>query len=196
MESLLSLDIALFKMINGLSHPVLDAFMYFVSLLGEYATIYWVLCVILLLLDKKNGRISFLLTFIAIVMSDQVFGHFLKGLWNRPRPFMYMEGIKVLGTRWPSSSFPSGHADALFAGTVILGFFYPRMRWPLYTFCIISCFSRIYCGMHHPLDIIVGTLLGLLTGWAVLAIYRKLCGNHGEEAVDEDRALEGGNNGK
>jgi undecaprenyl-diphosphatase len=173
MAHLMSLDLAIFRGINAISNPFLDSLMYAVSLVGEQAAILWIICVIMLFLDKMNGRTSLLLTFVAVVLSNKVIGEIVKHLWYRPRPFMYLEGIKVLGHKWNNGSFPSGHADSLFAGSVILGFFYPRMRWPLYIFCIVTCFSRVYCGMHHPLDVIAGAAIGLGTGWGVLAVYKR-----------------------
>jgi len=152
--------------------------MYSVSFLGELAAIIWVICIIVLFMDRQHGKMAALLCFVGVFLSDQVFGHFFKSIWHRPRPFMYLDGVKVLGIQWKSSSFPSGHCDSLFAGSVILAGFYPRMALPLYAFCAITAVSRVYCGMHHPLDVLMGTLLGICTGCMVLFLYRRFLAKH------------------
>jgi undecaprenyl-diphosphatase len=173
MDKLISLDVAIFRFINGISNPILDFIMYFISLLGHLGAIMWVICIVVIIKDRKRGKIAALLCVVSIIISDQVLGHALKALWPRQRPYLYLEGVRVLGHRFHDGAFPSGHADALFAGTVILSHFYPPMATPLYLFCLLTCLSRVYCGMHHPLDVIAGALLGFLTGHAVLLIYRR-----------------------
>lgn len=173
MGKLVELDIALFRLINGITHPLLDPVMHFLSFLLEGGWIFWAVCILLPFIDRRKGKKAALYTFIGITFTDQVLGHLVKFLWNRPRPFLYMEGIKVIGHRWGYSSFPSGHADAVFAWTVVLSFFYPKLKWSLYIYSILICISRVYCGIHHPLDVIAGAFVGMLGGWVMLNLHQK-----------------------
>ncbi|MDQ7821595.1 MAG: phosphatase PAP2 family protein [Candidatus Eremiobacteraeota bacterium] len=172
MEALLQYDIAICKAVNAVSLPILDGLMYLVSLLGEWGALLWIICLVVLFTDREKGKTAAFLCILTVIVSDQVVGKLLKHLWNRPRPYMYLEGIKSLGHQWTNSSFPSGHANAIVAGTVILSYFYPSLRWPLVIFSLLTCISRIYCGMHHPLDVAAGALTGLAVGFLFLYLYR------------------------
>ena len=124
------------------------------------------------IVDRKKGLHALIACVIGIFFSDQIVGHSLKWLWPRLRPYQYLEGVRVLGHKWTNGSFPSGHTDSIVAGAVILSYFYPGMAVSLYIFSALTCFSRVYNGMHHPLDVCVGALIGIASGCAIIALYR------------------------
>jgi undecaprenyl-diphosphatase len=66
-------------------------------------------------------------------------------------------------------SFPSGHATSSFACAVVLYSFTPRLRAWLLLLAAAIAFSRLYVGVHYPLDVLAGSALGSALGWAVLA---------------------------
>jgi len=169
---LLDLDVKLFRAVNSISNPALDWLMYLVSLVGEMAAIIWVICIIAAIADRRKGLHALVTCFTGIVLSDYVIGHFFKWIWPRLRPYQYLDGVRVLGHKWTNGSFPSGHADSIVAGAVILSYFYPSMAVPLYVFSALTCFSRVYNGLHHPLDVFTGALIGICSGCAVIALYR------------------------
>ncbi len=191
MAGLLDFDIRLFREINSISNPVLDWVMYLVSLVGEMAIIIWIICIIAAIVDRKKGFHALIACIIGIIFSDHIVGHTLKWLWPRLRPHQYLEGVRVLGHKWMNGSFPSGHADSILAGTVILSYFYPRMAVPLYIFSALTCISRVYNGMHHPLDVCVGALIGIASGHLVIVLYRwkmekpRAAGPHRETLPEE-----------
>jgi undecaprenyl-diphosphatase len=61
-------------------------------------------------------------------------------------------------------SFPSGHSATSFAGAVVLGQFAPRYRAVFYGLATAIAVSRVYVGVHYPLDIVGGALLGAAVG--------------------------------
>jgi undecaprenyl-diphosphatase len=72
-----------------------------------------------------------------------------------------------------SSSFPSGHAATSFACATALSVLAPRLA-P--AFVVLACaigYSRVYVGVHYPLDVVGGAVLGVLVGTAVLALLRR-----------------------
>jgi undecaprenyl-diphosphatase len=58
-------------------------------------------------------------------------------------------------------SFPSGHATVSFACATTLALAVPRLSIPLYTLAVLISFSRVYVGVHYPLDVLAGAILGI-----------------------------------
>jgi undecaprenyl-diphosphatase len=67
-------------------------------------------------------------------------------------------------------SFPSGHSITAFAVAIPLGHFYP-VAMPALLFCAGSvAASRVLLGMHFLSDVVVGSLLGAVLGYAAVAL--------------------------
>jgi undecaprenyl-diphosphatase len=69
-----------------------------------------------------------------------------------------------------SHSFPSGHAASSFACAVVLAACLPRWRVAFYVLAALIAFSRAYVGVHYPLDVIAGSVWGVVIGLAVLDV--------------------------
>jgi len=81
-----------------------------------------------------------------------------------------VHGTRQVGIHWTSNSFPSGHAHSVWAATVIIGGRWRRFLAPLILFALLTCYSRPYFGMHYPLDVIAGSALGVIGGFAALGV--------------------------
>jgi len=66
-----------------------------------------------------------------------------------------------------SGSFPSGHAATSFACAATLAMFLPRRAPVLYVLAALIAYSRVYVGVHYPLDVLAGAALGLLVATAL-----------------------------
>ena len=93
----------------------------------------------------------------------------IKAAFPRARP-----RVHTLVAEPHSHSFPSGHAASSFACALVLAAYAPRLRWPLYTLAALIAFSRAYVGVHYPLDVAAGGLLGVAVGVLVLRAPRML----------------------
>jgi undecaprenyl-diphosphatase len=66
-----------------------------------------------------------------------------------------------------SDSFPSGHAATSFACAALLAWLTPLPKVPLFALAALIAFSRVYNGVHYPLDVLGGAALGLAIATAL-----------------------------
>lgn len=93
-----------------------------------------------------------------------------KYLFERARPHMRDSGIAPLIKTPSSSSFPSGHSATAAAGAITLSAVYPPLT-PVFVLCgLLVCLSRIYLGVHYPLDVLAGALIGTLVSVVLIAV--------------------------
>jgi membrane-associated phospholipid phosphatase len=94
----------------------------------------------------------------------------IKALTDRARPFLDLEGTRVIGWRQIGRSFPSGHTAQTFFLVTLLSHQFQLGMWgtvPLYAVAVLVGFTRMYVGAHYPRDVIGGAVLGSI--WGVLA---------------------------
>ena len=126
----------------------------------------------------KKGLALVLLTALMITFSDQ-FTVFLKDSFGRLRPNRdpaINQVIRILKNN-SSFSFVSGHATTSMAVSLLMHLslrkHYPY-TWLFFIWPIMFAYSRVYIGVHFPLDVICGALLGMLIGYAFYLISLKL----------------------
>jgi membrane-associated phospholipid phosphatase len=72
-----------------------------------------------------------------------------------------------------SHSFPSGHTATSFAGATALSVVYPRGA-PVFSLVAAAIgYSRLYVGVHFPLDVVGGAVIGVATALLLLAAARR-----------------------
>jgi len=119
-------------------------------------------------------RSALLLPLVTADLVADLLSDLIKALTDRPRPpARYPEPHALIGVPH-DSSFPSGHAATSFACATVLSAYEPRLA-PLWVVLASAvAFSRVYVGVHYPLDVICGAALGVGVGLAVLVATRAL----------------------
>lgn len=96
----------------------------------------------------------------------------LKALVARSRPPLVDPGVTALVPLPHDPSFPSGHAASAFAAAGAVALCHRRLRLPVFALAALVAVSRVYLGVHYPLDVLAGAALGLTIAWAVVALSR------------------------
>jgi undecaprenyl-diphosphatase len=106
-----------------------------------------------------------------------------KKLVHRPRPCQVLTDVRTPAPCSASGSFPSNHAANAFAVAVLLVAVDRKRKW-LWLGCgAIISYSRIYLGVHYPLDVVTGALIGLMLGCAAGAGMRRSLGGWSQEST-------------
>ena len=114
-----------------------------------------------LLLKKKWKEIIFVPVSASIAW---FFSFVLKILIQEPRPFRVLETATPLITE-TGFSFPSGHATFFMALAVAIFFLNKKTGYIFILSALLIGIARIFAGIHYPLDIFSGFILGFMVVW-------------------------------
>ena len=161
-------NVALFRLINDHRSAFADA----VSLVFIALGTGWVLlpAVILAWLARPWRVVPLLLAAGLEALTTMV----LKLLFQQPRPFRLLPDVHLLQPLVRGDSFPSGDVGLATALACILGW---HARWPvklaLALYVALVAYGRIYAGVHFPLDVAMGALVGLAVGLLVTHLWQR-----------------------
>lgn len=171
-----AVDTALFRMINGGFHAAwLDHVMVTLTYVGLGLTQCGIALALVLfgfLLDRMNLRRAGYAGLLAFALSGIV-SQAAKLIWDRPRPPLSLFDVRLVDNPLFSHSFPSGHATTAFAAMAAYWAFFPKLRWLLVPLAFVVAVSRVYLGVHFPLDTAYGALIGTLLGVASSRLVRR-----------------------
>jgi undecaprenyl-diphosphatase len=101
---------------------------------------------------------------LAVVAAIGLADYAVKPMVDRPRPFVADPGARVIGGKPDDASFPSSHSANAFAAAYVLSRALPSARLAWLILAALIAVSRVYLGVHYPLDVGVGALIGLACG--------------------------------
>jgi len=157
------MDYSLFTYINNLAGKwlCLDSLAIFFA---HYLVYFLAVGAILLFfLIKKKERIRYLfLAGISVMLSRLAITELIRLIWHRSRPFVEHR-VNLLLEHSASGSFPSGHIAFLFALSAVIYFFNRRTGWLFFGLSFLVGLARIFVGIHYPLDILGGIIIGILS---------------------------------
>jgi undecaprenyl-diphosphatase len=182
-ETLKILDQKLLLFINSLHCPFMDEVMWYVSARNTWFGLYALIIVFFVLKRKKHVYITLIAVALMIVLSDQI-SDLIKDTVKRFRPTHDPQLSHLVHTvrnyLGGDYGFVSSHAANSFAVAGFTSFFFSK-RWvtiSLFCWAALVSYSRMYLGVHYPVDILGGALIGMgigfLLGYAELAVYNKM----------------------
>lgn len=168
----LNIDTALYKLINQqLTAEWLDFLM--VKFSDKF---FWIpfYCIVIFFMSKSHGKKTIILILfwgLSILFADRLTSGLMKPWIKRERPCHVAElSPRVIDPCNNTGSMPSSHAANHFAIALLMIGFYGFKKdknslfWLLWAAAI--AYSRVYCGVHYPSDVLVGGIIGAAIGLA------------------------------
>ena len=150
-------------LVQSMRNPVLDRVMNFASFVSGSSS-WTVICLVAFVVPILQ---PLSLALAVAVVTGTLLSQGTKRSIQRPRPRLVIPQLSPMGRDPDPFSFPSGHTTATFSGATVLSLL-PGMGLFLILFACVVGFSRIYKGVHFPLDVLAGALLGIFSGLAAI----------------------------
>lgn len=170
LQELTDIDTALLLAINGLHNNFWDDFMAAYSgkliWIPFYATIFYIIC---RNFSWKTTLMCVVAIALTITFADQICSSLIRPCVERMRPSNLMNPISeyihiVDGHRGGRYGFPSCHAANTFGLAFFISFLFrkPGLTAYMMGWALITCYSRMYLGVHYPGDLIAGAAVGCI----------------------------------
>ena len=176
-------ELAILDAIQTIHTPWLDPLVAAYTSTSDFGQI-WILLGIVLVCIPKTRKLG-AAVLVALALGALVTDLIVKPLLMRPRPCDVNPNVVMLVPRPHGSSFPSGHTTAAFAafGALLFSKGSPR---PLVIgvgiAAAIMAFTRLYCYVHYPTDVLAGLVVGLLAGLVAAKIAEAVVRRHQKRA--------------
>ena len=177
----LELDESLFLYLNGLGTPYWDPFWLYLSRTFSGITLPLYFLLLAGTYRSYGLRIGLLLIGVAIILivSTEFLSVFVKNGVGRLRPCYTLDlidGMRLIKSYCGGQfGYFSAHACNSFALATFFGLLLQKrmVLFPLLVWAFLVSYSRIYIGVHYPLDVFTGMLVGLFFGWLYSALFLK-----------------------
>ena len=169
---MMNLNFTVFNVIHAWSgHSVLadSAAIFF----AEYLPYFLVLGFLTLVFRQSGARRKFYLFAegsLAVILGRGIITEVIRFFYHVGRPFTVLGFSPLISeSGW---SFPSGHMAWFFALVVVIWF--ANRKWGIWYFVLSAVMgvARIYAGVHWPLDILGGIVVGVVSGYFVHWLFR------------------------
>ena len=185
LQKLKHVDQWLFIKLNGeFTNPVFDSVMPFMRNGMNWAPLYLFLAIFAVLNFKSKGAWWILFFIATIALTDMTGTYIFKHNFHRLRPCSdpaFFTHVRVLVNQCSGGySFVSNHAANHFgmAAFLFITFrpFFKKWAWICFLWAGLIAYAQIYVGVHYPLDVFAGALLGLIIGTLTGKLFNKRFG--------------------
>lgn len=179
-EFLDHLDKDLLLYLQSQNTPLMDTLMAGITSKYNWLPLYLLLLLALFRQFRWQAVYSVVAVVLLVILSDQITSSLMKPLFGRFRPCHDPEIghlVRIVTKCGGLYGFVSGHASNSFAVTTFFLLLFGRTHryvWWLLIWPIFVSYSRIYLGVHYPLDILGGALVGIILGYLVFVGTSKL----------------------
>lgn len=196
LNGIIEIDTDIFLSINQMHSTFFDHFMSTYS--GKWVWIPMYAAIWYVMLRNFHWKVTLLCMIglaLTITFADQVCATLMRPYVERLRPSNLNNPLSemvhiVNGRRGGRFGFPSCHAANSF-GPAFFIFFLFRKRWLtlfMMAWALLTCYSRVYLGVHYPGDLLVGTLVGLTGAYLIYRLFVKVSGHKHAERVEHINA--------
>jgi undecaprenyl-diphosphatase len=187
-EGAVSWDVSLFRILNQVP-STLASVLTPLSRLFLPAGIVAVVVLTVGYVVARNRSVLPLATGAIAAAAAWALAHVAKALAERPRPYEVIAGAVLRQQPAHGTSFPSAHTAVTMAVVIALVPFLPRaLAAVALTYAVLVGWSRVYLGVHYPLDVLAGAGISMAVGGAVLLALRILFDRAGRAANGQDAA--------
>ena len=171
-----ALDVAVYAAIAATPTPTLDRAFAAVSRAADHSKPWTATAAVLAVVGGREGRRAAVDGLASIALTSMVVNALLKPLQRRRRPDRAAHNVPIARyVAMPTStSFPSGHAASASAFATGVTHELPTVGIPLHAAAAVVAYSRVHTGVHYPVDVLAGAVLGSsLSPIATTALHRR-----------------------
>ena len=180
LQTIDELDRQLFLHLNGSHTEWLDELMFWITNKYTWFPLYLLLVAVVVWKYRTRGLIMCLGMLLAVGLSDHITSGWMKPFFGRLRPCQVpdlQQVVHVVAGCGGKYGFASSHASTTFALATTVWLM--LRSWSLwfggaFAWSATVAYSRIYVGVHYPLDILTGATIGFLVGWLFYRLYQWL----------------------
>lgn len=167
-----NLDLYFFRAINGLAKRWL-----WMDYVGIFCAVYliWFMAAAALVffwhLPTQINRLRYLFTLLAAAVGSYALSALFGFFAGRARPFVGLNDIhQLITTTFFHKSFPSSHATVAFALAFTVFLFNKQWGAVMLGAAVLVALGRVYVGVHYPIDVIAGAVLGIAAGYLIFKL--------------------------
>ena len=183
LDWIIELDKKLLLLINSWNTPWLDSVMFTLTNAGYWTPLFILVIGMMVYHFKWRALIPLFYLILVIILTDQISASILKPLIGRLRPSHDPELGQLVhlvnGYRGGRFSFVSSHAANAFGVATFLWLVIRKQInwiWIMFVWAAIFTYTRMYLGVHYPLDVICGGLIGAALAHLVVLVGKKAPG--------------------
>jgi undecaprenyl-diphosphatase len=167
LDALLGWDECIFRLLNGnWLNPILDRLLPFATDAGNFILPFVAVAIVIVLVGRVRGLRFLVLAVVSVVVADAIGTHIFKYSFLRVRPCIALADVRLLVGCTTLPSFPSNHAVNASVLATLTSLYMPGLWLPATALAILVGYSRVYVGVHYPLDVLAGSVLGIVVALA------------------------------